>query len=74
MLSFADKFVAHVDLLGFKDLLADTEKGSGMPLADVLKLLECLGTGKERERFDQHGPLCCPCVPRVDNNLDFRVT
>jgi len=74
MVDFSDKFIAYVDVLGFKGLVADAEQGKGLALADLLKLLELLGNGKERARFDQHGPACCPYAPRIEKNLDFRVT
>lgn len=71
---FSDKFVAFVDVLGFKNLVADSERGTGIPLPELLELLQKLGTGKERARFELHGPSCCPMAPRVEKNLDFRVT
>lgn len=74
MVTFTDKFVAFVDILGFRQLVTDAEQGKGLPLPDLLKLLEHLGTGKERARFDKYGPTCCPCAPRIEKNLDFRVT
>lgn len=74
MVAFSDKFIAYVDVLGFKGLVTDAEQGKGLALPDLLKLLEFLGTGKERARFDQHGPACCPYAPRIEKNLDFRVT
>ena len=74
MVAFSEKFIAFVDILGFKKLVSDAEQGTGLPLAELLQLLEHLGTGKERGRFDQYGPTTCPCAPRLDKNLDFRVT
>lgn len=74
MTIFADKFVAFVDVLGFKNLVAKAERGTGMPLSELLELLQKLGNGKERALFDQYGPTCCPMAPRVEKNLDFRVT
>jgi len=74
MTNFADKFIAFVDVLGFEELEKNAENGVGMPLPDLLKLLECLGTGRERERFERHGPSVCPCAPYIHRNLDFQVT
>src|SRR3712207_5351127 len=74
MNTFADKFVAFVDVLGFKNLVAESERGTGMPLPELLELLRKLGTGNERVHFDQYGPTCCPMAPRIEKNLDFRVT
>jgi hypothetical protein len=74
MTMFADKFIAFVDVLGFKNLVTESEQGTGMPLPELLELLQKLGSGKERGRFDQYGPTCCPMAPRIEKNLDFRVT
>ena len=74
MTTFSDKFVAFVDVLGFKSLVVESERGMGIPLAELLELLQKLGNGKERGRFDEYGPTCCPMAPRIEKNLDFRVT
>lgn len=74
MVNFADKFIAFVDVLGFKHLVSAAEQGTGLPLPDLIKLLNCLGSGKERDRFQESGPAYCPSSPRIEKNLDFRVT
>lgn len=74
MNNFANKFIAFVDILGFKRFVADAEKGTGFDLERILSLVSYLGTGKERERFEKSGPICCPCAPYVERHLDFRVT
>ena len=71
---FSDKFVAFVDVLGFKGLVAAAEDGSGMALPELLELLTLLGKGTERARFEQHGPMTCPHAPYIERNIDFRVT
>lgn len=74
MANFSDKFVAFVDILGFKGLVDQSERGNGMPLPELLGMLELLGSGKERELFHEYGPTCCPMAPCIERNLDFRVT
>lgn len=74
MNGFTTKFIAFVDILGFKRFVADAEQGTGFDLERILSLLSYLGTGKERERFEKSGPTCCPCAPYVERHLDFRVT
>lgn len=74
MNDFTDKFIAYVDILGFAKLVADAERGEGLPLAEILELLPRLGTGNERKRFETHGPACCPCAPYIQKHLDFRLT
>jgi hypothetical protein len=74
MVTFADKFIAFVDVLGFKSFVAEAEQDAGLPLPELLQLLEKLATGKERERFEQYGPTCCPEAPRIEKSIDFRLT
>lgn len=74
MTDFADKFIAYIDILGFRKLVADAESGAGIPLPQILKMLEFFGTGNERGRFEKHGPTCCPMSPYSQKNLDFRLT
>ena len=74
MTAFTEKFVAFVDVLGFKTLVTESERGTGMPLAELLELLQKLGDGTERARFEEHGGGWCPMAPRIEKNLDFRVT
>ena len=74
MTAFTEKFVAFVDVLGFKTLVTESERGTGMPLAELLELLQKLGDGIERARFEEHGGGWCPMAPRIEKNLDFRVT
>jgi len=74
MKSFSNKFIAFVDVLGFKKIVSDAEKGVGFDLEHILSLVSYLGTGNERERFEKSGPICCPGAPYVERHLDFRVT
>jgi hypothetical protein len=71
---FEDKFVAFIDVLGFKGMVASSEAGTGMELPELLQLLKKLGDGSERAQFNKYGPTCCPMAPRVDKNMNFRVT
>ena len=47
MNTFSDNFIAHGDVLGFKQLVADAEHGAGMPLPD-----QTLFNGRVPVRFD----------------------
>lgn len=71
---FEDKFVAFIDVLGFKGLVEKSEAGTGIDLPELLGLLRKLGNGEERARFDKYGPTFCPMAPRIEKNLNFRVT
>jgi hypothetical protein len=74
MAEFENKFIAFVDRLGFKTFVANAEKGTSPTLAQLLETTSLLGSGDERARFEKYGPTCCPHAPRIDRNLDFRVT
>lgn len=74
MTEFKQKFVAFMDILGFKQMVDDAEAGKGRPLPEILTMLEKLGKPTDRLKFEQHGPVLCPCSPFVEKHLDFRVT
>ncbi len=74
MTEFKEKFVAFVDILGFKRLVADAEAGTGLPLQQLTKLLESFGLPEEREKIEKHAPFYCPESKFEDRNLDFRLT
>lgn len=63
---FEDKFIAFIDVLGFKGMVASSEAGTGMELPELLELLKKLGDGSERVQFDKYGPTCCPMAPREE--------
>jgi hypothetical protein len=71
---FKEKFVAFIDLLGFKELVARAERGEGMPLEKILELLPKLGRTGARKIFEQYGPKVCPAAPRLQHDLDFHST
>lgn len=71
---YRDKFVAFIDVLGFKSLVEQSTRGEGETLAEVLALLESFGSHNERSLFQQYGPTICPCSRVLEKNLDFRLT
>ncbi|WP_198958941.1 hypothetical protein [Candidimonas nitroreducens] len=73
MAEFSDKFVAFVDILGFKNLVNRASRHDDMSLDDLLRLAQTLGPTEARSVFDAYGPVCCPAAHRVRKNLDFRV-
>lgn len=72
-LEFKDKVIAFIDILGWSRLVENAEKGTGVSLQELLKLLECLGTGNEREVFEKTGPKWCPWARYQERNLDFQI-
>lgn len=73
-MKFEDKFIAFIDVLGFKNMVKDSEAGSGMLLPELMECLSKLGTKKDETKFEQYGPTTCPQSKYVNKNLDFRVT
>jgi hypothetical protein len=73
-MEFKDKVIAFVDILGWKNLVQRAESGVGLPLPELVALLDCFGTGKERDAFEKNGPQCCPVAAYDAPNLDFRLT
>jgi len=71
---FTDKFIAFVDVLGFKAMVQAAETGSGPPLPELMKLMRKLGTKADRNEFRRRGPLSCPDAPRVRGDMDFELT
>lgn len=71
---YKDKFVAFIDILGFKYIVEQSASGDGLELSEILALLESFGKPLERDGYEKHGPTICPCSRHIDKNLDFRLT
>lgn len=71
---FKDKFIAFIDVLGFKKMVETAEAGTGMPLKELLEILKDLGKPEDRERIMKHGPMVCPQSIFIQRNLDFQLT
>ncbi len=71
---FKEKFIGFVDILGFKNLVEAAERGTGMPLREILGLVKELGTSEDRMEFIKYGPTTCPGSKYVQRDLDFRLT
>lgn len=74
MSEFSDKFVAFVDILGFKSLVNRASCRDGVSLDDILRLTGKLGPPVDQYMRGSYGPTCCPAAPRVREDLDFQVT
>ncbi len=73
-MKFQEKFIAFLDVLGFKGYVRSAEVGAGKSLPDILEILKKLGSADEREHFSQYGPTTCPDAPYLQKDLDFRFT
>lgn len=72
-MQFKEKFIAFVDVLGFKQMVQASECGSGMPLPELIEMLKELGTINDRKNYEEHGPKMCPQSKYVQRDLDFRL-
>lgn len=73
-MGFKEKFIGFVDILGFKKLVEAAERGTGMPLEEILGLVKELGVLEDRDQFVKYGPMTCPQSRCVQRDLDFRLT
>lgn len=73
-MQFEDKFIAFIDVLGFKDMVDKAESGTGMSLQEVLQLLSCLGTSEDSSKFLKYGHTTCPDSIAIRKDLNFKVT
>lgn len=74
MTAFKEKFVAFVDILGFKAMIEAAERGEGRPLAEIDVLLAELENAKSKSFFESHGPQICPHSSYLQKTLDFEIT
>jgi len=73
-MQFSEKFIAFVDILGFKQLVNASEAGTGLPLPALVDAVKGLGTGAERSAIERSGYTWCPMATCIERHLDFRVT
>ncbi|HEY0313214.1 MAG TPA: hypothetical protein VGC56_12045 [Allosphingosinicella sp.] len=71
---FQEKFVAFIDILGFKAMVEAAERGERRTVAEVREILDQLAGAGKAASIRTHGPTTCPCSPRVRQDLAFEVT
>lgn len=74
MIHQTDKFIAFVDIVGFKSLVHEAEAGRGLSMSELSDAVEALGAEDDRKEFEKYGPLTCPKSPRIRQDLDFQLT
>lgn len=72
-MEYQEKFIAYIDILGFKKLVEDSENGIGMTLPELMELLKCLGTPDDVLKFKKFGPTTCPASSCINRDLDFKL-
>lgn len=73
-MAFKDKFVAFVDILGFKEIVRSAEAGKGRSLTEIQALCAELAREQDQSVIKTYGPRICPESSKLQNDLDFRVT
>jgi hypothetical protein len=71
---FEEKFVAFIDLLGFKGMVEAAERGERRTVPEIFELMDILGNEKGSGAIHKDGPKICPMSPRVREDLAFEVT
>lgn len=71
---FLDKFVAFVDILGFKSKVEAADRKSGTSLSDILEICQKLENKKHTQAISGLGPIICPESRCHDRNLNYMVT
>ena len=72
-MEFKSKFIAFVDILGFKKMVEEAEAGSVTNLEAARVLLKEFGSPGKREELARNGSHICPQSKYVQRDLDFRV-
>lgn len=71
---FEERFVAFIDILGFKEMVERSEAGDGRSVADLIGLMTDLGTPETRVEMVEHGPSICPMSDRMTPHAGFEIT
>lgn len=71
---FHEKFIAFVDVLGWRSLVRRAEEGQDLTLAELTEILNALGTQKDRKQYETYGPTTCPEAPRIRDDLAFQIS
>lgn len=73
-MQYEDKFVAFVDILGWRQIVKASEEETGRSLPELLDALSKLGTQEDQDEFNRTGPTICPMSRRTQKNLNFKIT
>ncbi len=71
---FKDKFIAFVDILGFKNLVDTAEVNAGLSLAQLRAFCSALDNPDDRAAIVRYGPTICPESACIRRDLDFQAT
>ena len=73
-MQFEEKFIAFIDVLGFKDMVEAAENGTGRTLSELMESLSKLGTVEDENRLISYGSAICPQSTFNQQDLNFKIT
>ena len=73
-MEFEDKFVAFVDILGFKGMVESAESDGEFSLPMIMEIVATLGNEKHRSKYAEYGPHTCPESKSISKNIGFELT
>lgn len=72
---YEDKFIAFMDVLGFSEMVRQSESRNGKSLVELIDIQRRLGDNEEiQEQLKKYGPIYCPQSQRQSNDLKFEIT
>ena len=72
---FRDKFIAYVNILGWKNFVEEAEaETNNMSLHVLVGLLNKLGSKEDCHNFLVYGPMICPESSYIQRGLEFQLT
>ncbi|SDI94974.1 hypothetical protein SAMN04515654_1213 [Halanaerobium congolense] len=69
-----EKFIAFIDILGFKHKIELVENSKGLTLEELKNIIKCLGSDKDVKKYKKNGPITCPESIYIKDDLDFKIT
>lgn len=73
-MEFEQKFIAFIDILGFKKLVEKAENKQELILDQLLEFTQLLNNTNDYKNILEYGPSICPESEKKQNHLNFVVT
>lgn len=67
--SYKEKFIAFIDILGFKEIVKKSVEGTGRSIEEIKELFDILDSFDSKKQFN-----LCPQANRNSSSLDFEIT
>lgn len=73
-MKFEEKFIAFIDILGFKSFVGKAEKGDELSMDKLLELTALLHNVNEYNDILDYGSMKCPEAKKYEDDINFKVT